>query len=180
MNNKQIETDKKAEPLKYTIMTKEIRMDRNLSWLDKIIYSMIIVLCNKTGSCWAHNKYFMDDLAISKSTMIRAIKSLIKNGLIDPNYDFSLKNDTKRLIKLMPKNDTTDVVKLAESMDKNVATNQFKNDTGGGVKNDTGGGVKNDTHILQVLSKQEIKYNTPNTVVYSEGKIPIQEVPQKE
>jgi SOS-response transcriptional repressor LexA len=45
-------------PNYYSILPADVRYDKDLSSLEKLLYSEITALANKSGYCWASNNYF--------------------------------------------------------------------------------------------------------------------------
>lgn len=70
------------KPSYYSILTADIRYDKNLSANEKILYSEITALMGKNGVCWATNKYFAELYNVSKETVSRWIKNLNNLGHI--------------------------------------------------------------------------------------------------
>lgn len=76
----------------------EVLEDKNLQPTTKLLFGLILSLCNQNGYCWANNSYFIKTLSVSKITIIRSMKELVNKKLI--SYD---KNDeeNKRTIKIL-------------------------------------------------------------------------------
>ena len=67
---------------KYIRIPFEVLEDKNLQATTKLLYGLILSLCNQNGYCWANNTYFIKTLSISKMTAIRCMKELVSSGLI--------------------------------------------------------------------------------------------------
>lgn len=126
------------QPNYYAILPSKIRYDEDLSYLARILYAEITSLSNKEGYCYATNSYFENLYKVSKSTIVRALNSLLKKGYIKVQIKYQ--NETKRVIERR-----IYIVDLVSKM------------TPGSVKNDTRGGVKNDTDNNK--RKNNKKYN---------------------
>ena len=79
----------------------EVLENKNLQPTTKLLYGLILSLCNQNGYCWANNSYFVKTLSISRATLIRCINELIRLELIlfenDEKYN-------KRIIKCLTSN----------------------------------------------------------------------------
>lgn len=73
----------KEQPTYYSILTADVRYDRNLSDSEKLLYSEITALSNKYGYCTATNNYFAELYGVSKVTISRRISNLKKHGYLE-------------------------------------------------------------------------------------------------
>lgn len=74
-------------PSYYAVIPAPVRYDKRLSDKAKIMYGEITSLANKTGSCWATNKYFADLYGVSTRTISTIINQLVEFGyLTSENY----------------------------------------------------------------------------------------------
>lgn len=128
------------QPNYYAILPSNVRYDKELSYLARILYAEITSLSNKEGYCYATNSYFEKLYNVSKSTIIRALSSLLKRGYIKVQIKYS--KDSKRVLERR-----IYIVDLVSNM------------TPGSVKNDTRGGVKNDTDN-NTSKNNKNKYNS--------------------
>jgi len=110
-------------PNYYSILTADIRYDTKLSWFEKVLYSEISALTNKTGECWASNKYFADVFAQSERTITRSISMLKELGYLQLKLEFDGKAITKRTITIAKPLDNN----VSTPIDKNVSTPIDKN-----------------------------------------------------
>ena len=69
-------------PNYYAILPASVRYHPDLNQGEKLLYAEITALCNKTGECWATNKYFAELYNTSERTIKRYLQSLIKCGLV--------------------------------------------------------------------------------------------------
>lgn len=67
----------------FLIIPLEIYQNHQLSSVSKILFGKILSLSNKDGYCYASNKYLADSLSLSTRTIIRYIKELKDEGIID-------------------------------------------------------------------------------------------------
>lgn len=70
------------KPNYFSILTAEVRYDPRLTPLQKLLFSEITALTNKTGQCWASNQYFADLYEVSDTWVSLSIKKLVKLGYI--------------------------------------------------------------------------------------------------
>ena len=73
----------KEQPTYYSILTADVRYDRNLTDSEKLLYSEITALSNKYGYCTATNNYFAKLYDVTKVTISRRISNLKKHGYLD-------------------------------------------------------------------------------------------------
>lgn len=71
------------QPNYYSIMPASVRYNDKLSAEEKILYCEITSLCNKSGECWASNKYFANLYGVSERTIKRWIARLIAMNLVE-------------------------------------------------------------------------------------------------
>ena len=89
------------QPNYYAILPASVRYDNRLKANEKLLYSEITALSNKTGSCYATNKYFADLYEVEIETISRWISRLKELKYID--IEIIYKNDTKEIDKRMIK-----------------------------------------------------------------------------
>ncbi|EKV55809.1 hypothetical protein A966_13190 [Brachyspira hampsonii 30446] len=82
----------------YTIIPSNVRYDKRLKSLSKLIYGEIAALTNDKGYCWANNHYFAEIYSVSKDTISRSIKQLEEYNYIKCVYDKTKQNNEKRKI----------------------------------------------------------------------------------
>jgi len=73
----------KEQPTYYSILTADVRYDRNLNDSEKLLYSEITALSNKYGYCTATNNYFAELYGVSKVTISRRISNLKKHQFLE-------------------------------------------------------------------------------------------------
>lgn len=84
-------------PNYYAIIPAQIRYDERLKPNEKLLYGEITALSNKTGECYATNKYFASLYEVTNETISRWIKHLKELGYIDSKIIY--KEDTKEIEK---------------------------------------------------------------------------------
>lgn len=90
------------QPNYYAILPSSVRYDNRLKPNEKLLYSEITALSNKTGLCYATNKYFADLYEVENETISRWIKHLKELQYIDVEiiYKEETKEIDKRVIKI--------------------------------------------------------------------------------
>lgn len=77
------------EPSYYSILPAPVRYDKKLSPAAKVLYAEITSLTNKTGFCFAQNKYFEDLYKVSKQTINNWLKQLEEFGYINRHLHYN-------------------------------------------------------------------------------------------
>ena len=95
------------KPNYYAIIPALVRYDPELKPNEKLLYGEITSLTNKTGECYATNKYFANLYEVELETISRWIKHLKDFGYIDTEIVY--KNGTKE-IETKIKNQTDNVI----------------------------------------------------------------------
>ena len=116
----------------YGILPANIRYDKNLKPMEKIMYSELTALSNKNGYCNATNSYFAELYEVSKNTVSLWIGDLEKAGYIKTKliYESGTKNIKERRIYIadpITKNDDTYHEKEVDPITKNDDTPITKN-----------------------------------------------------
>lgn len=86
----------------YAIIPANVRYDKRLKLLSRLIYGEITALCNEKGYCWATNKYFAELYEVSIQTISGCIAQLKEFGYISIEmiYREGSKEILNRYIKL--------------------------------------------------------------------------------
>lgn len=84
----------------YAIIPAEVRYDKRLKPLCRLLYAEITALTNDKGYCWASNAYFASLYSISSTTVSRYVSELKEYGYIKIHYDKKDNNTQKRKIYL--------------------------------------------------------------------------------
>jgi hypothetical protein len=135
-----------SRPSYYSILPANVRYDENLTSLEKLLYSEITSLCDKTGSCWARNEYFANLFSKNVSTISRNIKKLEKKKYIFIVYKKKGNQIVERGISII-----NNPQKCEFTNDKNVIGTSDKNVIG---YNDNNIYIK-ETNIINNISKEK-------------------------
>nr|DAS87522.1 MAG TPA: replisome organizer protein [Caudoviricetes sp.] len=116
----------------YGILPANVRYDKNLKPMEKIIYSELTALSNKNGYCNATNSYFAELYEVSKNTVSLWISDLEKAGYIKTKliYEVGTKIIKERRIYIadpITKNNDTYHEKEVDPITKNNDTPITKN-----------------------------------------------------
>lgn len=86
----------------FAVISADVRYDKRLRANEKLLYGEITALCNKTGKCWASNKYFADLYGVTTQAVSKWITNLRQCGYISVNllYKEGTKEIERRIIKL--------------------------------------------------------------------------------
>ena len=84
------------KPNYFAIIPAEVRYDTELKDKAKLLYGEITALANKTGCCYASNKYFADLYGVSTTTISLLIKNLVDGGYIESEIIY--KEGTKEIL----------------------------------------------------------------------------------
>ncbi|MBW5397690.1 helix-turn-helix domain-containing protein [Brachyspira pilosicoli] len=82
----------------YAIIPANVRYDKRLSPLTRLIYGEITALSNEKGYCFATNAYFANLYSMSNVSISRCISELKEHNYIRVVYDIKEKNVDKRKI----------------------------------------------------------------------------------
>ena len=84
------------KPSYFAILTADVRYDKTLKPLARLLYAEITALCNKEGYCWASNQYFADLYEVDKNTVSGWIGQLKTRGYITVQLEY--KEGTKQIL----------------------------------------------------------------------------------
>ena len=117
------------EPNYYSIIPANVRYDKDIPDKAKLLYSEITALSNKSGYCFASNRYFAELYGITPRQVIRLIKVLTDKKYIkcEIKYCPNTKRIKERKIYL--------VTKMSWGSDKNVTRGSDKNVTDNNTSN---------------------------------------------
>ena len=131
----------------YAIIPADVRYDKRLKPLARLLYGEITALCNEKGYCWASNSYFAELYEVSDITISRYISELKEYGYIKCIYDKTQENIDKRKIYIRPsyqndqdglnRNDNTVLTEMIrpsyqndqDGINRNVKHNNTNNNT---------------------------------------------------
>lgn len=104
----------------YAVIPANVRYDKNLRANEKLLYGEISALTNKTGKCWASNKYFADIYGVTTQAVSKWVLNLKKGGYISIDYTYKAgsKEIENRIIKMVSTN-----VDEVSTNDLEVSTN---------------------------------------------------------
>jgi len=131
------------KPNYYAIIPAEVRYNNKLTANSKLLFGEITALTNKTGVCWANNKYFAELYNVDKKTVSRWIHQLQKEGYLDivMEYNKETKQITKRSMKITTSNPIDKIVgggqKDPQGRDKNEEDNIYTNNNKNNIKKNT-------------------------------------------
>ena len=123
------------KPNYYGILPANVRYDKELKPMEKILFTEISSLTSKEGYCYAKNSYFAELYDVHKNTVGNWINNLVKRGYLKSViiYEKGTKNiQERRLYITTPTNEKTDT-----SINKKIDTCQSKNLEGINKKIDT-------------------------------------------
>ena len=123
------------KPNYYGILPANVRYDKELKPMEKILFTEISSLTSKEGYCYAKNSYFAELYDVHKNTVGNWINNLVKRGYLKSViiYEKGTKNiQERRLYITTPTNE-----KIDTSINKKIDTCQSKNLEGINEKIDT-------------------------------------------
>lgn len=98
----------------YGILPANVRYDKNLKAMEKIMYSELTALSNKNGYCNASNSYFAELYEVHKNTVGLWINHLEKLGYIKSQLIYEGKEIKERRIFITPINEKIDTYQLKD------------------------------------------------------------------
>ena len=112
------------KPNFYAILPADVRYDKRLKPMEKILYSEITSLTNKEGYCYAQNSYFAELYEVHKNTISTWITHLVEVGYLrlEINYYEGTKNIKERRLYIS----TPINKKIDTPINENVDTYQSK------------------------------------------------------
>ena len=134
------------KPNYYGILPANVRYDKELKPMEKILFTEISSLTSKEGYCYAKNSYFAELYDVHKNTVGNWINNLVKRGYLKSViiYEKGTKNiQERRLYITTPTNEKTDT-----SINKKIDTCQSKNLEGINEKIEDNNTSINNTSLL--------------------------------
>ena len=112
-------------PNYYAILPANVRYDKNLKPMEKILYAEITALSQKDGACYANNTYFSSLYNTAQETVSRWISNLEKNGYLSRQiiYKKGTKIIEKRYLTLLTKKSIPPRRKSQYPIDEKVKDN---------------------------------------------------------
>lgn len=80
----------------YAIIPANVRYDKRLKLLSRMLYGEITALCNEKGYCWANNRYFAELYDVTTTTISNCINQLKQYGYITSEIIY--KEGTKEIL----------------------------------------------------------------------------------
>ena len=116
---------KMEKPNYFGILPANVRYDKNLKPMEKILYTEISSLTNKDGYCYATNSYFSKLYEVHKNTVGTWINNLEKQGYIKTVliYKKGTKEIIERRIYINQKIDTPINEKVDTPINENIEEN---------------------------------------------------------
>ena len=112
--------DVAVQPNFYGVLPADVRYDKSLSPVEKLLYVEIVSLTNSKGFCWASNQYFANLFGYSSSShMSKLINKLEKAGHLKTIVDKDSGN--KRIITIV-----NPIAKIQKSYSENSEHNNNK------------------------------------------------------
>ena len=115
------------KPNFYGIMPADVRYDKNLKPMEKILYTEITALTNSKGYCFATNSYFAELYEVHKNTVGTWISNLEKQGYIKTVliYKKGTKEIMERRIYINQKNITPINEKVEDNNTRLILNNNI-------------------------------------------------------
>ena len=148
---------------------REIYLNHDLSWTDKILVIEINSLDNERG-CFASNDYFAEFLGVTKTTISTSISKLKKLGFIE---QISFDGRTRILKAAFNNSEKQHTRKLKGSVQENLKHNNTDNNTSNNSLEKEKKYIKKD---LEVLSDNPKLKNQVNTIISNAVCIQVDEL----
>ncbi len=96
------------QPSYYGILPANVRYDKSLKANEKLLYCEVTSLMNKTGYCWASNKYFANLYGVTERAIKYWIKDLVAKNYLSSKLVYKNGNpkQVEKRILTLPKADT--------------------------------------------------------------------------
>lgn len=98
---KEAELKMNENPTYYAIIPASVRYDKRLKANEKLLYGEITALTNKTGECWATNKYFAELYDVTAKSISGWVNNLKECGYITVELIYNNNEVEKRIIKIV-------------------------------------------------------------------------------
>ena len=115
------------KPNYYAIIPANVRYNENLNSSEKLFYSEITCLTQKTGECWASNNYFSQLYDVRPSSISNWVKKLENEKLIEVEYIKKGKEIQKRIIRLRGIQNIDYLFNLSQQGIQNIEEGYSKN-----------------------------------------------------
>ncbi len=98
-------------------LTREVKTEKSLPPLARLIYGDICTLSKNNGKCFATNKFLAKEYGVSEKTISRHITALVKTGYIKTEMARTDYGGYLRYITPLKTNEITDAVKPTKKKD---------------------------------------------------------------
>jgi len=122
------------KPTYYTIIPAEVRYNKKISANEKVLYSEIFTLAQKSGTCFASNGFFAELYGVHKTTISKWISTLKEEKLIRVSYQIQNGNVEKRRITPLAPNANTPTPKRQPPLAPNAKYNNTRYNNKGSDK----------------------------------------------
>lgn len=95
------DTAEKQSPNYYAVIPANVRYDNELRANEKLLYGEISALANRTGECWATNRYFADLYGVSTESVRQWLRNLERRGYIRTRIEYEGKEVKARYISII-------------------------------------------------------------------------------
>ena len=139
------------QPNYYTILSAEVRYDKNLTANAKLLYAEITALLDMNGECFASNRYFSELYGKSTVTISKWIRELALSSYISTTYTYKgqTKEIDRRYIRILKggikENLKTPLKKTYEGIKENFKDSSISNNNNTTYSNIKGGRFKKPT-----------------------------------
>ena len=114
-------------PSYFSILTADVRYDKDLSASEKIFYSEITCLCGKDGYCTAGSTYFANLYDCDSRTIRKWISKLVQKKYIKVEYDESGKSRKIYIVIKSNISKINEVKKQRNQQKRNAVLDSFYN-----------------------------------------------------
>lgn len=105
-------------PSYFAVIPSNVRYDKNLRANEKLLYGEISALTNKTGECWASNKYFADIYGVTTQAVSKWVLNLKKSGYI--SIDYTYKSGSKEIENRIIKMVSTNIDEVSTNVERGI------------------------------------------------------------
>lgn len=98
-------------------LTREVKTEKSLPPLARLIYGDVCTLSKNNGKCFATNKFLAKEYGVSEKTIIRHVTALVKAGYIKTEIVRTDYGGYLRYITPLKTAELNDVVKSAKKKD---------------------------------------------------------------
>lgn len=133
-----IQQEKNENPNYYAIIPANVRYDKELPAMAKLLYGEITCLTQKEGFCWAGNSYFADLYEMSISRISKLIALLEARGYISIKVERNKNKEViRRLIRIKSAEITGAPVKNNSTLPPKITGGIAENDKDNIINNNT-------------------------------------------